>query len=171
MDTHKEQKALLRRHRDTLYIAGTGTMVLGLWSMAEGGLSMLATSSLQEGMLTGWQKGMSTGWEQTISSTWSIVATLVILIVLMLIQIYVGMCARRESRGERRGSFYLVLAGVFVVLDVILVGAIIVLAAQSQLPVDETVVYLIVSFLSAFSDLQLIVSCLRARHLSAALED
>ena len=162
MDTYEDQKALLRRHRDTLYIAGTGTMILGLWSMAEGGLNMLATSSLQE--------GMSTGWEQVISSTQSIVAMLVFMILLMLIQVYVGVCARRESRGEGRGSFYLVLAGIFVVLDVVFIGVEVFLATQSEYSVDETIVHLTISILSAFSDLQLIVSCLRARRLSAALE-
>lgn len=98
------ERAQTRRLQDALYIAGGAVVAFGVWSLAKIGLFL---KFADEEMLS-WLLGLDKA-----SLTTAVYLTLLVIVLIDVgVRVYIGMSARAEGRGEKKGPFYLVVAAV-----------------------------------------------------------
>lgn len=94
--------AKTRRMEIDLSTLGTGVILFGLWSFVKFSLTTLLIGVQIDEALSDSQMTVLT------------IVLWVLSIVDMLIHLYIGLCARADSKGKRRSPFYLILAGILV---------------------------------------------------------
>jgi len=102
------EQAKIRRIQHTLSIAGSGVFAFCVWSLAKISLflSLVDESTLQTTLCN--LLGIDS---DTLMN--GVYATIVAIIIIdLVVRIYVGMSARAEGRGKKKGSFYLVVAAI-----------------------------------------------------------
>ena len=96
-------KALVRRDRDTLYVIGTGILALGAWALVKY-VMMYFRYSQQITEVIG--KGGEDG--AAVSAVLGIIIGLALFE--LVLHVIVGLSARAEGQGKRKGLLYLVCA-------------------------------------------------------------
>lgn len=96
------EAAKKRRLQDALAIAGNGVIAFCVWSIAKIGLFLMFADGDALRQLFGISD------DSLAIVTYS--SSVIIALVDMGLRAYVGMSARAEGRGEKRGPFYLVVA-------------------------------------------------------------
>lgn len=96
------QRAKILKIQDTLYAAGGGVIAFCVWSFIKTFLFLSFMDADTVRRLIGIE-------DDSLAFTVYVV-TVIVVIVDLLIRVYIGRSARAEGRGEKRGSFYLVMA-------------------------------------------------------------
>ena len=93
-----------------LYIAGTAVIAFGVWSLAKIGLflSLVDKNALQTLL----------GLEKESLTVTVYVALIAIAVIDFGLRAYIGMSARAEGNGKRKGSLYLVVAAIVAIANV-----------------------------------------------------
>ena len=124
-------QAQIRRLQDTLTIAGSAVIAFSVWSLAKIGMFLAFADKNMLGWLLGLDKESLT------------IAVYVSLIVIALIDVgvraYVGMSARAEGRGVKKGPFYLAVAAVIAIANVSSLAAIVLSTSFSLSPLSMIV--------------------------------
>ena len=98
------EQAKKRRIQDTLSIAGSAVIAFGIWSLAKIGLFLTFANENALSWLLGLDKDSLT--------TAVCVSLIVVAVIDVIVRLYVGMSARAEGRGMKKGPFYLVVAAI-----------------------------------------------------------
>ncbi len=107
MDTEMTLQARIRRLQDTLTVVGVGVLAFGAWTLVK---TMLFFFVYDEQA----QRQMFQITDEITMQTFYIVFVVFALIDLT-IRLYVGLSARAEGRGKRKGVFYLIMSGLMAV--------------------------------------------------------
>ena len=110
MKAESTRQAQLRRLQDTLAVAGGGVIAFGAWSLAK--IALLFALYNEEAVFQLFHFGSGTPMP--------LVFVVVIFVGCfdLLIRLFVGLSARAEGHGEKKGSFYLIVAGFIAVANV-----------------------------------------------------
>lgn len=153
------QQARKRRLQDTLIIAGDAVMAFSAWDLAKVALFLALTD---EGRL---RELASIDDSVSMPALFAVVG--VIVLVDIAVRVYVGMSARAEGRGKKKGSLYLVvavLAGVVNAFSAITTA----LGENITLSVMDTVLTVVIEA-TALAAIVLVVCCaVRLRRLDGA---
>lgn len=156
----EDKRAQILRYRDTISIVGTGVIAFGAWSTVR--IIMYIVLSAND-------------YLKQYGSTVLTIATIIlcgIAFVDLVLRIYVGLSARAEGKGARKGSFYLVCAGLLVLGLALSIGFALysIITEQSLDYAFDLVVSTIIDATSLITIVQLIVSAVRLRKLDATGE-
>lgn len=102
MATSMTQEARIRRLRDTLFIAGGAVIAFSVWALAKTALILFVSNEEKLSSMFG-VSGDAPFWLY-------IAIALVLLFLDLVFRGYVGLSARAEGRGKKKGPFYLVVA-------------------------------------------------------------
>ena len=109
MDAEPTQQAQLRRLQDTLAVVGGGVIAFGTWSVVK--IALLFALFSEEAVHQIFRV------DNNIPTLVVFAVTIFIACLDLLIRLFVGLSARAEGRGEKKGSFYLVVAGLIAVAN------------------------------------------------------
>ncbi len=143
------QEAKIRLLCDTLIIAGKGVIAFSAWSLAKVAMlfAFIDEESLRQLVVL----------EESIPMTALFITMLVILGIDLVVRVYVGLSARSEGLGKKKGPFYLVVAVLAAVVNASSVVISIFGTAATLSPLD-TVVSVVIE-ITAFAALALVVFC------------
>lgn len=102
MTTSMTQEARIRRLRDTLFIAGGAVIAFSVWALAKTALLLFISNDEQ--------LSSSFGITGDVPAWIVITVALVFLTIDLVFRGYVGLSARAEGRGKKKGPFYLIVA-------------------------------------------------------------
>lgn len=105
----------LRKRQNMLVEAGTGVILLAVWSLVKVNL-YLALSSISLDDL--YAVAEEVGLNKTFFLIFMIVTVLGVLLVYLGVRLYIGLSAAAEGKGKPKGYGYLVMAVVLLVTDV-----------------------------------------------------
>ena len=91
-----------RRHKSTLIYSGAAVIVLGIW----GAIKLFALNQVDPA-----------GMQEYLAYYGSAASAVVMIAVELLIRLYIGLSAISEGKGKKKGRAYLVVGGVYLVLD------------------------------------------------------
>ncbi len=109
----------IRRHQSTLMTSGSAVIALSLWSFVK---TMLMAFAVDDKLATSAHETFGpevTGTELAVYYAVFVVLLLLIGIIVLGPPIYVGRSAIAEGMGKPKGSFYVVLADLLMVVNVI----------------------------------------------------
>ncbi|HAM16465.1 MAG TPA: hypothetical protein DCP91_11555 [Eggerthellaceae bacterium] len=155
------EQAQTRRLQDTLTIAGSAVVAFSVWSLAKIGMFL----KFADKDVLSWLLGLD---EESLT-----IAVYVSLIVVALVDVsvraYVGMSARAEGRGVRKGPFYLVVAAIVAIANALSLAGIALSASFALSPLSMIIPVLIEA--TAIAALVLVIrSSLRLRRASETAE-
>ncbi len=165
MDIGKE----LRRNQHTLVCTGAGINAFAIWSMVKTCMLLF----LQER-----EKVVEKAADLAEKYPWFIwmVFGLVSLIFLplLLIHLYVGLSARAEGYGRRRGLVYIVVAAIMDILYVVSIySSVLDLSGKDpdgmDMPLTETLVSITIDITTVFILTKLVISAIRVKRILAAM--
>ena len=108
--TDMTEQARIRRLQDTLAIVGIGVIAFGAWSLAKMTLYFLMYDEAAQRQMFGISNEISM---QAYYITFAVFA-----LIDLAIRLYVGLSARSEGHGKRKGSAYLVIAAIMAATSV-----------------------------------------------------
>ena len=154
------EQAKIRRVQDTLTIAGSAVIAFGIWSLAKTGLFITLVDQNTLKAILG---------ANGITLTVMVYALLAgIIVVDMCLRAYVGLSARAEGHGKKKGPTYLVVAAVAAIANACSLGAIALVTSFVSSPIS--VIISIVIELTGIAALALVViSSIRLRRMSKVL--
>lgn len=155
----------LRRNQYTLIITGAGVIIFGVWSLVKTLLLMVFAPSYMHTYFN-----PEDIWSDKLVMTIIYIIVVLISIIGLLIQLYIGRSAIKEARGKRKRSLYLVIAVIeMFFLAVSILSTLFFLGSTEQ--------YLLNSIVSMFIDftlfvifLELFISSRRLRKIRKQLE-
>lgn len=145
----------LRKDRNILMTAGTGVLFFGIWSIVKTCTGLFESSSDYFGDIQGIEEfGM-------LEIILAAVFVSLILSFDLLVRIYIGMNSRAEAGGKRKGSFYLVVAGLLAFASVFFLNIeLMTLVKEFKL---STLVETIVELTSLIILIELMISAIRIK--------
>ena len=159
--------AELRKHQDMLIIIGTGVIAFGVWSVIKTVLYYALSRDEMLRILK--EQGLEQGYEAGVY----VLIALALAFILGL-RIYIGLSARAEGVGKRRGNGYVVLAAIMTLVNfggfVLSVAG----AFELELTLDNIVdlsVTFVVELTSIATMAELVYSALRVRNLRKQIAD
>lgn len=159
--------AELRKHQDMLIIIGTGVIAFGVWSVIKTVLYYALSRDEMLRILK--EQGLEQGYEAGVY----VLIALALAFILGL-RIYIGLSARAEGVGKRRGNGYVVLAAIMTLANfggfVLSVAG----AFELELTLDNIVdlsVTFVVELTSIATMAELVYSALRVRNLRKQIAD
>ena len=162
MDRNDPLLISLRRHRDTLTIAGSGIALLGFWMTAE---ALIFTAIFVDERL---RANPQEGTTPLMAVTLAVVAFVMGLD--LLLRLYIGLNARAEGRGERRHPAYLVVAALALLFNVAFIAASVLFVATGSESPFGFLMSLITQGISILTFGQLISASLSIRRINKALD-
>ncbi len=150
----QERQRLLRKHKDTLYISGTGIMVLGIWTV----LQFFIYVTMMNREIDDIAKSAS-----DVGADFVYIILLAMTLIEVIMRLYIGICARSVAVRDKRHIMYVILA-VFVVIAYL---GMIVLAFMdiSNYSVVRFTATMIVQLTAILVNLQLIYAGIKVRRL------
>ena len=158
-------ETVLRRNRSLLNSIGAGIIAIGFWSIIKAILSILtnvagARDSLAE-FLAYWD---------SMAHIYVIFALL--LVFILLLHLYVGLCARAEGQRGKQGALYIIVAAA---LALLYLGSVIFEVVYfEELIVDDTSFDTVVSLFMDITSLvilcELIVAAVRVKYLTRKMK-
>lgn len=104
----------LRKQQNILVEAGTGTILLAVWSVAKVNLYLgLASVSIEDVYSAAEKDGINPKWFLVFMVT----LLVIILLVQLLTRLYVGLSAIAEGKGKEKRWGYIALSAVILVMD------------------------------------------------------
>ena len=161
MGTEMTPQARIRCLQDMLAIAGTGILAFSAWTLLKTILFFFVYDEQAQRQMFQIDNDMS-------METFYI-AFIIIALIDSAIRVYVGMSARGESKGKRKGVFYLIVA---VFMAIASVGSIVLmLLGNSTSPSMFDLIMTAVIEVTSFAILMLMIICaVRLRRLNKSSE-
>lgn len=158
-DMERSEQARIRRLQDTLTIAGDGVIAFSAWGLVKAALFlMLAKGERLDQLFASVNDSLL---------VYVLVVVGVMVLIDLAVRVYVGLSARSEGRGKKKGPFYLVVAVLAAAVNVFSVVTT-ALGTSYTLSSFDTVVTIAVEATS-FAALAAVVYCsVRLRGLSKA---
>ncbi len=152
----------LRHSRSVLHILGTGVIAFTLWGFVKTIMILLLVPV------------EPTASEPASEATAAGVAILVLLLLLFFsllfgLRLYIGMSARAEGKGERRGSAYVMIAFLFSLIQILLFILTLVYSFKtgfSERTVSETAAGFIVEISSMVTMEELVFTAMKVKRLT-----
>ncbi len=160
-----EQK--LRRYRTDLLSIGTGVISFGLWSCAKFALFLIISSDSIYQQLVGDED--YTPQEERLIVTIFIILLAVFLLADLLFRLYVGISARREAMGKKKGKVYLFFTAVMVAGTVFSLIMYISDVISNPVSISDSAVAIVVDTTAVVTQIELIVCVKRIRKLEKEL--
>lgn len=109
----------IRKNRNILHSIGTGIIIMGAWSMLKGmSMMLIDPSRISEGI-----QGLTSGEDLALSEHTAMIIMVVMTIAIanidFLIRLYVGSSAIAVSKGNKRGTAYVVLSCLLIITSVV----------------------------------------------------
>ena len=163
MDVNAMEREL-RRNQNTLVIVGGGVILFGFWSF----IKLILVFILQRDKLLEMLG-------DSVSDSFELVLVFGFFAILLLIdlslRLFVGRSARAEGFGRKKGRAYLVVGFIMATfLTVILILSIVTFSMINFYSVPDMVVTFAVDLTSLFTLLELLVTAVRVKRLTRALE-
>ena len=155
------QQARIRRLQDTLIIAGDGVIAFSAWSLLKAAIFLILTGRETIDELFG-------SANETITIIVIIVVGAMVCIDLAL-RLFIGLSARSEGRGKKKGPFYLIVAALAAIANAVSALSTALGMAFTLSPIDTVVSTLIDA--TALAALILVIYCsVHLRSLNKATE-
>ena len=155
------QQARIRRLQDTLIIAGDGVIAFSAWSLAKTALFLTLTENEQLHQLL--------GLDDTIPIVFFAIVLGFFLCIDLVVRVFIGMSARSEGRGKKKGPFYLIVAALAAIANAVSALSTALGMAFTLSPIDTVVSTLIDA--TALAALILVIYCsVHLRSLNKATE-
>lgn len=152
----------LRRNENYLVMIGTGVMVFGAWSVIK---TMMFLVLGTEG-LSGYLQGVSSSGMPFEVSYLVLMAAL---IVDLLARLYVGMSAREEGFGAKKGTIYVVLAALLSLVHLVTIVLGIVSHFRYYHSPEDAAVSFLMDLTSLVTLIELVNSIIKVRWLRREL--
>lgn len=110
MKAEPTRQAQLRRLQDTLAVVGAGVIAFGAWTLVK--IALLFALYNEEAVFQLLHFNSGTPLPAIF------ITAIVVACFDLFIRVFVGLSARAEGHGEKKGSFYLVIAGLIAVANV-----------------------------------------------------
>lgn len=166
MKTNMTPQAQLRKHLDDLFVAGTGVMAFGVWTMAK---AVVFCIVLIPPMAAELAKSISLDVPLQTLETVLFVAVLIPFLIEFLLRLYVGIRARAEGSGKQVGSLYLVVGAILAILSVVSSIVSLVQFGDTSISLLDTIMSTIIELTSVATFVFMIRTALRSRQLSQTL--
>ena len=154
----------LRKHQDTLRIAGTGVAAFGTWSVVRSVVYFV----------TGVRE-IQSSFPGRVADHMTATVLYVLLFTLLSfdlgLRFYVGLCARAEAKGRREGVMYLVVTGILIASYVYSIPQDVIVFMRGRNGVLDTVASLLIDLTSLITLAMLLASALRVKRLYRAAEE
>ncbi|MBR3224851.1 MAG: hypothetical protein IKF78_05975 [Atopobiaceae bacterium] len=161
MKSNRTQPAQIRYLQSTLSIAGLGTIAFSAWSLVKTVMFfLLHNEETQRALLQ---------LEANYPMPLLLVTIIVITLIDLCIRAYVGLSARAEGNGKRRGTLYLVVAG-FVAVTNALSIFLVIANPGSAVSVLDSIVTLAIEATSLGTLILMIRSAMQLRRLRGTSE-
>lgn len=151
----------LRKNQDTMYIVGTGTILLSIWGVFKAiAFTILTKSGIEK--LVG-------HLPETIPLRFLLIYAWISLLLDLLLRIVVGVCARQESRGRRHSPVYIVFSA-FLSLTYLFSAVHRVKELIDNRVFDEDqIIMILIDATSMIVLMELVLSAVRVRRLTSLL--
>ncbi len=161
MSAEMTPQARIRRLQDMLAIAGTGILAFSAWTLLKTILFFFVYDEQAQRQIFQINDEMS-------METFYI-AFIIIALIDLAIRVYVGMSARGESKGKRKGVLYLIVAAFIAIGSVS--SIVLILLGNSSSPSMFDLIMTAVIEVTSFAILMLMIICaVRLRRLSKSSE-
>lgn len=149
----------MRRYRNLLTVSGLGVIVFGGWSV----LKTILVLVMQRDMIEALLAEMSVN---ELAGKITIAITFAIMLIDFLIRLFVGLSARAEGFGKKKGYAYIVFAVLLVLGSLLsLVLVFFDTGSPAQTPVLQTVVSVILETTSFVVTIELLVAAFTVKKL------
>ena len=155
------EQAQIRRLQDTLTIAGSAVIAFSIWSLAKIGMFL----AFADKDLLSWLLGL----DKDSLTTAVYVSLIVVALIDVSVRAYVGMSARAEGRGAKKGPFYLVVAAFIALANASSLVAI-ALSASLALPLSSMIVPIVIEATAITALVLVIRSSTRLRRKNKTAE-
>ena len=115
MKAEPTRQAQLRRLQDTLAVVGAGVIAFGTWTLVK--IALLFALYNEEVVFQLLHFNSSTPLPATF------ITAIVVSCFDLFIRVFVGLSARAEGHGEKKGNFYLIVAGFIAVANVLSIAS------------------------------------------------
>ena len=154
----------LRRNQNIMIIFGTGVIAFGVWSILKAGFYFLLSRDEFMRMLE-----LSPLEEDRYYIAYAGIVGFLLLD--LVVRLYVGLSARAEGKGKKKGLFYVILCGFHTMSAIVLLVSSIVESVVSRESILDMVVALVVELTSLLTMVGLIRACLQTKKLSRQLSE
>lgn len=161
----------LRKHQNMLVIIGSGVMSFGMWSAIKMVLySMMRRSEFRETIA---EQGAS----EDIQGVLLIIMYLFIgigLAFILALRSYIGLSARAEGMGKKRGNGYIIAASLLTLVDTLIFAVVAYYSFTTPQSIDDLldrIVSGVVELTSLVTLAELVYSAIRVRQLTRALSE
>lgn len=161
----------LRKHQNMLVIIGSGVMSFGMWSAIKMVLySMMRRSEFRETIA---EQGAS----EDIQGVLLIIMYLFIgigLAFILALRSYIGLSARAEGMGKKRGNGYIIAASLLTLVDTLIFAVVAYYSFTAPQLIDDLldrIVSGVVELTSLVTLAELVYSAIRVRQLTRALSE
>ena len=166
MNTKTTPQSELRRHEDNLITIGSGVVMVGVVSM----LQLLLFFRVNASQIQDFFQSLSPAQYSDSLRKFVMAFLFTMVFTGMLIRAYVGLTARAEGMGKKKGYFYIIVAGFIALLDTILVILGFIQLFLSQGFVFDLLVTLALLMVSIVTIAQMIISAIYVKRSSNRVE-
>ncbi len=169
----------IRRNQSNLIILGTGIIAFGAWTIVRflftyfmqlDYLKAYTGNEIKSNLLAG-SKAVVTDEMINTFLTIVLVAILAILVVDIILRLFVGLSARKEGRGNKKGYGYLIAAVILIIIHAVSVVMDLLSIFEGNYLSLETYISIIVDTSSAIIVIELIVSSVRLKKLTSQINN
>ncbi len=170
----------LRRHQNRLMVSGSGVILFGVWSVVK----MLLFFVLERKRVLAFLEdamgdsadvggGLTRALIEAIAFIFLFILVLILTIIALLVRLYLGISARKEGMGEKRGIAYVIVATLVLLFYIYSelytlthLGA----PTDAMTSMTDRVTALIVDFTAIVVLWELVISAIRVKKLKKQLE-
>ena len=137
---------------------GTGIIVFGLWSFVRAALTIFFFDSYMEDLFP------------VAFKLPAYIILFVMTLIVFLLELYIGMCARSEGKGKQRSILYLILAILGIVCYIIVtIGEIASLFTADETRIASTIASIIIEITSCICMTDLVINSINLRRINKDL--
>ncbi|MBO4877567.1 MAG: hypothetical protein J5501_06155 [Ruminococcus sp.] len=156
----------IRRCRDHLVSIGTGVSLFGIWTVIRIIMGFILE---REYVMEEIQKGTDEDQRLVIAVLCFLIA--VFLLMILGIHLYIGMSARREGLGGKKGNGYLIVTALFILFYCFGITAEIVLYDKAFKGISDGIVTVFIDITMLVTLAELMFNAVRVRKLSRQLTE
>lgn len=108
---NQKNQVRLRRYQNLLILSGTGSIFFGFWTVIKSIMTFLTQSDLMNTII-------GEDANDPFYVTIGYVFVILILLWILMLRVYIGLCARSEGYGKKKRWFYLVVAILMLAFDI-----------------------------------------------------